>query len=44
MNMNYQKIEYMLNKVYLVTTEQGDYDDYMWNIHCICFDLDMAEN
>lgn len=32
-----------MNKVYLVVTEQGDWDDYMWKIHCICSTKEIAE-
>jgi len=32
-----------MNKVYLVVTEQSSWDDYMWNIHCICYTKEKAE-
>lgn len=32
-----------MNKVYLVVTEQGSYDDYWWNIYCICSNAHKAE-
>ena len=32
-----------MKKVYLVTTEQGSWDDYMWKIHCICSTKEKAE-
>ena len=32
-----------MDKVYLVVTEQGSYDDYMWLIHCICSNPFKAE-
>lgn len=32
-----------MDKVYLVITEQGSYNDYMWLIHCICSNPFKAE-
>ena len=33
----------MKNKVYLIITVQGDYDDYWQNIHCVCSNPHTAE-
>lgn len=32
-----------VNKVYIVKTYQGSFDDAWWNIHCICSDPYKAE-
>lgn len=32
-----------MNKVYLVTTQQGSWDDYFWGVHCICSTREKAE-
>lgn len=32
-----------MNKVYIVKTYQGSYDDAWWNIHAICSDAHKAE-
>jgi len=32
-----------MNKVYLVTTQRGDWDDYSWSVFSICRSLEIAE-
>jgi len=32
-----------MNRVYLVTTQTGDWDNYSWNVYSICRSLEIAE-